>query len=331
VKPATAAAWFAMGYFVPTFVGLGRYAWYQTRRLLNGSSLTQYGAGDGVSWAVVTGASSGIGAVFAEELAGKGFNVLLVARRKDMLNEVVSNILKGNPRVKQSQLRILSFDLSRPWETHKDFLARLDPLTDGSKVTFVVHMAGNSDLAVHFTDKTLDRNVELMRLNVESTLVLCQLFADIMIKNKSRGAVITSGAISAYAALPGFACSTSNKHYIRGLTRTIASEYRGTGVDFMCAHPIAVASEIVKNPNLFAIISAKSFVRGCLKDVGVSDESNGAMLHDFFVHALEECSPSLIQLLFKIFAPQWSSFLQRPINQASPEAKIRLPVRDGSA
>lgn len=84
-------------------------------------------------WAIVTGASSGIGAEFARQLAQKGLNLLLIARRKDMLEDL-SKELAGKYQV---NTKVLELDLTR-----EDILDVIIPETEGLDIGLLVNNAG---------------------------------------------------------------------------------------------------------------------------------------------------------------------------------------------
>lgn len=266
-------------------------------------------------WAVVTGASSGIGEQYARRLASLGFNVVLVARRVEVLTELAEEL----KQLHSVNTKVFGFDFCKSFENVEALRGEFKDLDIG----FVVHMAGNSDLAQHFTDESLERNIELLRLNCEGTLVVLQEFCSILATQNHRSAIITAGALSAYVPCPGLAASSGNKAYVQNITMAVAWEFKEK-IDIMCAHPIMVASSIVSNAKgLKVIIPASVFVDNTLGDLGFKPESNGHWLHDLAVRWI------LVRLSYNTTCDVWwgnvyrfSKILQRPIDLRSLEEKF---------
>ena len=282
-------------------------------------NLNKYGANCENSWAVITGASSGIGEKMVFEMCKTGFNLVIIARREAHLKRVQELCNELSPSCK---VRIVLADLSKAYEIQETLMEQIQAVVgiDG-EIRILMHMAGNSDLAVHLTDKTLVRNVEVMRLVVESTLVFVQNFTEMMCKRSKgrRCAILTCGALTAYTPAPTFAASSANKHYVRALTQALASEY--DSIDFMIAHPIAVRSEILNGITVHDtggwIIDADEFARNIIGEMGSGAvDLNGHWKHDLIVYILYELLPlSWVQHWFyKKRVSLNSQYLGRPID-----------------
>ena len=309
-------AWQAAGW-------VRRAYWYTVRRR---TSLRQrYGAGDGC-WCVVTGASAGVGKEFALQCAAQGFNICVVARREDVLEDVAREIRERYPATRTS---VVAWDLAAldaAEGSGTDAAALVEALkrsTDNGNVGMLVHFAGNSDLAQHLTDKTPQRNLSVTKLNVLSTELLVQHMLPVLLR-RHRTAVITAGALSAVVPLPGFTCSAANKHFIRAYTLGAAREFRER-VDFMCAHPFAVHSEIVVNKTVHSI-AADVFVRNALGDLGQTRETWGSWFHDLYVWFLVDLlPPTALEGFFEVAMGMISGILNRPIDRRSINDKFPDP------
>ena len=293
--------------------------WFTAKRNRN---LNKYGAYSGNSWAVITGASSGIGEQMVYVMCKSGFDLVIIARREECLKRVKQYCYTLNSNCK---VKIVLADLSRAFDTHNSLLGEIyGAVGDQGEIRILMHFAGNSDLAVHLTDKSIERNISVMRLVVESTLVLVQMFTEQMcLKSKGRRcAIMTCGALTAYTPAPTFAASSANKHYVRALTTALAAEYEY--IDFMVAHPIAVRSEILKQvdgnsggDNIGGmIIDSDVFVKNIVAEMGHAVDLNGHWKHDILVYLLNDVLPLswVHQFFYKQRASDNSKFLGRPID-----------------
>jgi short-subunit dehydrogenase len=199
---------------------------------------------------LVTGASSGIGREMAVALARiYGYDVILVARRTNMLEELAKDL--------PTKVVLLPTDLQTAFATEQGILhfreQLVTALPSAKTLAGCVHMAGNSDLAVHgLTDKSPARNLDMLDLNCRGTLGTLQaitpLLAAHVAATSCRAVAVTPGALTAFPdACPTFATSSANKHYVRALTLSLRYEYELDGIDFACACPVAVKSEILCN------------------------------------------------------------------------------------
>ena len=243
----------------------------------------------------------------------------MIARREDHLQQIQDEIIKNYPNL---SCEYILFNFSETQQGITKLVEAIERITSGN-VSIFVHMAGNSDLSKHFTDVSLERNLYIMKLQVESTLILLQNIIELICKARpatSRTAILTSGALSAHFSIPGFAAASANKAYIRNLTLAAGFEFRQR-FDIMCAHPIAVESEILRSSIPFSI-SADKFARFTLNQLGYQKETNGCILHDFFVWIINEVDVHFVQFLFDHFIPYFSKLLQRPVDLRNLNEKI---------
>lgn len=249
--------------------------------------------------------------------------MLLVARREDRLRDACEEIRSAHPNV---QAEYACFDFSRSLEDYKDLMVVVRDKTNND-IAVVIHMAGNSDLAKHLIDKPLERHIELVRLQVEGTLMVLHQFCQIMFKRSAnRGAIMTSGALPAYFAQPGFAVAAGNKSFVRNLTHSVAFEFRER-IDIMCAHPIAVRSEIVKQSSNFKffIIEGREFAHLALQDFGVEGDTNGPMLHDLVTFIFRSIMPDEYRnWFFHSRVQAFGKILQREVDNRSLQEKLQV-------
>jgi hypothetical protein len=180
--------------------------------------------------AVVTGASSGIGAEIARQLAGRGHGVTLVARRGDRLAGLAEELAATGVRAE-----VVAADLS-------DRSARaglLDRVTATGLVPYVlVNNAGLSTVGpVAASDPDAELNV--IEVDVAAVADLCSRFLPGMVARGS-GAVLNVASTAAFQPLPGQASYAAAKAFVLSYTRSLGGELRGTGVTAtaLCPGPV---------------------------------------------------------------------------------------------
>ena len=181
--------------------------------------------------ALVTGASSGIGADIARELARRGHGVTLVARREDPML-VLADELTGAHGVRAE---VIAADL-----TDADARAGLPAQLDARGLTadILVNNAGFTTMGpVHRADRAAE--LALVRTNVEAVVDLCTLFVPGMV-TRHRGAVLNTASTAAFQPLPGQAGYGASKAFVLSYGRAMGAELRGTGVTVttLCPGPV---------------------------------------------------------------------------------------------
>jgi short-subunit dehydrogenase len=189
------------------------------------------------SISVVTGASSGIGAAIAKELASRGHSVALVARREERLQTLATD-LKSSYGVSAD---VIAADLSDPSERER--LA--DELRGkGRVVDVLVNNAGFGHQA-DFATSPRERMVEMVNLNVETVVDLTSRFLTGMI-DRGRGSVINIASTAAFQPLPGSAVYAASKSFVLSFSEAIRTELRGSGVTVTAVCPGPVKTEFTE-------------------------------------------------------------------------------------
>ena len=170
-------------------------------------------------WAVITGASSGIGKEFARQIAASGINVVLVARRETALIEVGRSIAKDF----KVQHRVIVMDLSQ-----EGFIPKLAELTKDLDIGLVVSNAGTGNSGEFLK---LDRQLleETLRLNTMSHLDIAHYFGRKLAERK-RGGLILVGAMGAENGVPRMANDGAGKAYVHSLGEALHYEFKPLGV-----------------------------------------------------------------------------------------------------
>jgi hypothetical protein len=192
--------------------------------------------------ALVTGASSGIGAVFAERLARDGYDLVIVARRRDKLEALAQRLTKDQPASGLS-VEVLVADLSKPAD-----LRRVEKyILEDTALELLVNNAGFGGY-MPFTQLDPDRAEELINLQVLAVTRLSRAALPGMLARK-KGAIINvssrlafSGSLGS-AQLPKRATYVGAKAFINAFSQLLHSELEGTGVQVQALCPGVVPTE----------------------------------------------------------------------------------------
>ncbi len=183
-------------------------------------------------WAIVTGASSGIGRAFALELARRGYAVLLVARRGDALQRVASEVAKQGGRAET-----LVADLAAP-EGVDAVGNAAEALGD---VGVLVNNAGAGAYGA-FIDQPVGSEAAQVALNIGAVVGLTRRLLPRMVA-RGRGQVINLASILAFMPTPYFATYAATKAFVLHFSEALAYELRGTGVRVLASSPGIVKTE----------------------------------------------------------------------------------------
>ena len=183
-------------------------------------------------WAVVTGASAGIGAEYALRIAERGINVVLVARRRDRLEELASTI----EDLYRVEARVAPADL-----TSRDIVQVLQPAIADIEVGLLVNCAGFGTSGP-FLDMDAGVEESMLALNCRAPTLLTHELAQGM-RERGRGGVIMVSSVSGFCAARGMAVYNATKAYDLIFAEGLASELKEFGVDVQAICPGGTRSE----------------------------------------------------------------------------------------
>ena len=183
-------------------------------------------------WALVTGASAGIGEEFARQLAAIGFNLILVARRKHKLDDLARQLESANKVTVQT----IAADLSRP-----DFLPSIASTIASIEVGLLVNNAGFG-LAGEFLKHEIENELALLDVNCRAPLVLTHFLGRRMAQRR-RGGIIFVSSVSGFIATPFAAHYASSKAYELFLAEALGFELKKHGVDVLALCPGSTDTE----------------------------------------------------------------------------------------
>ncbi len=171
-------------------------------------------------WAVITGASSGIGKEFARQLAASGLNVILVARRLSLLEEI-GHKLEEEFGI---QYRVIEADLAS-----EDFLGKIEKITSDLDVGLVICNAGAGSTG-KFLESEQSYQMSVIRLNVMTNFILIHHFGQKLAK-RGRGGVVLVAAMWASSGVPYLSNTAATKAYLISLGQALNTEFKKLGVN----------------------------------------------------------------------------------------------------
>jgi uncharacterized protein len=204
-------------------------------------------------WAIVAGASEGIGAVYAEQLASRGLHLILIARRSELLQSLafqLSNEYKVN-------VKILVLDLSA-----SDAAEQIPHAVEEVEIGLLVYNAAFSAIGP-FLERPFDDHLREIQTNALAPLKLVYLFASQMLA-RGRGGIILMSSLSAFQGSAYISTYAATKAFNIVLAEGLWEEWRERGVDVLVC-----VSGAVKTPNYVASEPEKT---GGLGDMTIPPE-----------------------------------------------------------
>jgi short-subunit dehydrogenase len=173
-------------------------------------------------WALIIGGSEGIGSSFARQLAAKNFNVALVARKSQPLDEVATEL-----RPIGVQVRTLSADLSRP-----DALEKVRSITDDIEIGYLIYVAGANSIRGNIVDLAPEVYRSVIAVNVVAPVEFVHHYGALM-KARGRGGIILAGSSSNYIGSATLGPYTASKAFSRIFSESLWAECKPMGIDVL--------------------------------------------------------------------------------------------------
>jgi short-subunit dehydrogenase len=201
---------------------------------MNQQFLRKYGP-----WALVTGASDGVGQASAKLLASMGLNLVLVARSQEKLAHLAKQFANEN----NIQVRVLALDLSVAEAAEELKLA-----TSDLEIGLLIASAGFGSSG-KFLDANEVTELQMLNVNCNAVLVQCLHFGKLMAQ-KQKGGLILLSSVLAFQGTPYSANYGATKAYIQSFAEGIADEFQAHGVDVLSVAPGPIASGFAQRANM---------------------------------------------------------------------------------
>lgn len=233
--------------------------------VLPGKSLKKFGSGTG-SWAVVTGASDGIGKEFALQLASAGFNILLVARNQAMLSDVADEIAKRTEGGVESKIFFIDFVKNDP-ETLNDLKTLLGSLDIG---VLVNNVGLSYSLMSYFVESREQENIDIITVNIDTMLRITHAVLPRMIQSR-RGLILNVGSFTGMIPTPLLATYSGSKTFMSTFTSALAEEVKrhNVAVQYLNTYYVVTKMSRIRGSS-FMVPTPAAYVRATLSKIGLA-------------------------------------------------------------
>ncbi|KAJ2896915.1 short chain dehydrogenase/reductase [Zalerion maritima] len=254
----------AVGALYLGFKALNAFRFFLSVFILSGTNLRKYGKKG--TWAVVTGASDGLGKEFATQLAAKGFNLVLVSRTKAKLDTLAAELEQKYLGSGGLQTKALAMDFSSDDDADYE---RLRDLVSDLDVGILINNVGQShSIPVPFLQTKTEELQNIVTINCLGTLKTTAVVAPIMQKRK-KGLILTMGSFGGWSPTPYLATYSGSKAFLQHWSSALAQELKGDGIDVQLVLSYLVTTAMSKVRRTSAMIpNPKGFVKAALGKIG---------------------------------------------------------------
>lgn len=189
-----------------------------------------------MKYALITGGSSGIGLAYADALAARGYNTLIVSNRDDLNAEAQKTLQAKHPNITVSTL-MADLAVAGAGQQLFDYCHEHD-----MDIEVLVNNAGMFYFGA-VVEKPMALTDKMLQLHVTTPTDLCVLFGKEM-KDKGHGYILNAGSIAGFMSFPTIAAYESSKSYLVKFSRALAFELSHYGVKVCCVCPGAVDTDL---------------------------------------------------------------------------------------
>ncbi|KAM3927533.1 17-beta-hydroxysteroid dehydrogenase type 3-like [Leptodactylus fuscus] len=234
------------------------------------TDLTKYGR-----WAVVTGATAGIGKAYALELAKRGLDIVLISRTLEKLKRVAAEIEKASGR----KIKYIQADFTNGSNIYHTIQEELKGLEIGVLVNNVGMQI--TEVPSKFLDTPdLKKMVEsIINCNIMSAVQMTRIVLSQMVQRK-KGLIINISSVAGQRIMPLGLMYSASKVFVDYFSRGLDLEYRSKGITVQCVMPLLVSTDMTYNMNTNILVkSADAFACEALNTVEYTERTNGCLSH----------------------------------------------------
>ncbi|SPN98489.1 probable Very-long-chain 3-oxoacyl-CoA reductase [Cephalotrichum gorgonifer] len=309
------------GICISSYVLSGMKLFFSTF-VVGGKNLRKYGKPG--TWAVVTGASDGLGKEFATQLASKGFNLVLVSRTASKLEALAAELEKKFAG-KNLKTKVVSMDYSQDRDEDYQKLARE---IEGLDIGVLINNVGQShSIPVPFLETDANELQNIVTINCLGTLKTTRVIAPIMVR-RGNGLILTLGSFAGWTPTPYLATYSGSKAFLQHWSTSLAAELKPQGVDvnLVLSYLVATAMSKIRRTSMM-IPGPRDFVKATLSKIGsggyqiASSTYTPYWSHAVFLWIVEKTvgpmSPTAVNINLKMH----KDIRRRALRKAEREAK----------
>ncbi|NWV67292.1 HSDL1 protein, partial [Malurus elegans] len=238
-------------------------------------------------WAVVTGGTDGIGKAYAEELAKRGVNIILISQNKEKL-EAVSRSISDTYKVETD---LIVADFSKGRELYPAIKEALKDREIGILVNNVGMFYGHTD---YFTNLSEDKLWDLINVNIASTTMMTHIVLPGMVKKK-KGAIVNLASSVCYQPSPMLTVYGASKSYMDYFSRSLHYEYASKGIFIQSLVPFVTRTNMVAFSDTISkrsiiLPTAEEYASQAVSTLGLSIRTTGHWKHAIQL-TLADCLP----------------------------------------
>ncbi|XP_077378145.1 17-beta-hydroxysteroid dehydrogenase type 3 isoform X2 [Festucalex cinctus] len=227
-------------------------------------------------WAVVTGASEGIGRQYAFVLAEQGMNVVIMSRTKVTLDKVAKEISETTGRM--VKVVVADFTKDNIFTDIEEELKYLD-------IGVLVNNVGMVPSAVprrFLEDEDLDQTImRIINCNVRTMVKMCKIILPGM-ENRRKGVIVNIASGIASIPFPMYSLYAASKIFVERFSQGLQAEYRDKGIIIQAVSPFGVSTRMVGyQPTNMTMLSPQDFVKSSLQYIRAGDKTYGTICHMF--------------------------------------------------
>ena len=252
----------------------------------------RYGKG---SWVVITGATGGIGFEFCKQLAKVGFNIVLMSRRLELLQESASELKKEFSNIKT---KIIQVDFAEK-TTVEDYKEIEDQLKD-LDISILINNAGKCFFKF-FKDVKPEEIHDMVNINCTSYAMMTHGLINKLLKRQKRSGIINVASLASFSPLPYQGCYSGTKRLVRFFSYGLHDNYKHK-VDILCLSPGFVETKMVQEVDPDTTCSPETTVKNALRDLGHEIEVTG-----YWMHTLQGF---VVEILYRYLYPFWEFIVE---------------------
>lgn len=260
-------------------------------------------------WAVVTGASQGIGKEYAFQLAQQGMNVVIISRSRADLDLVAKGISESTGK----NVKVIVADLTKD-DVFEEIEKELKDLNIGVLVNNVGMLP--SFIPVQFLETAeLEQTItKVISCNVKTMTKMCKIVLPNM-ESRQKGLIINISSGIATIPVPMFSLYAASKVYVERLSQCLQAEYKDKGIIIQVVSPFGVTTRMSaysKNP---ATLAPEYFVKSSLQYVTAGDKTYGSVRHALMGWLLQSIPKKILHADALLYGLQ--DFVREKVTEAN--------------